>query len=435
MTIYYIVLFLAYAIEPIVWLIVLTNLFQRKFSSNFYYILAGIGAYLIICLKQILAFKKSKVEMLLLLLLILYYILIFRKIFICKIQKLLFCLSTLFVIALLIETVSIGLFLLIYDSDISDVAEIGKANVATTLLSKSILIIGIVIFIQYRKKDKLKKHVYVELGPILFGCVLWEIPNVALFNNMRWIDNSMFLFFWLVLGQIFLIIFVIYIKKLIDKHMFRETEYKMRMERAKIEMELTKSMSYTTEELYKLKHDLNKQICVLKNLYDTNNYEELGRSINNMASSLEHVEKYYTLSNTSVSALLNQKRMEAIRNNIEFDAELMIDDFVMDDIEICSVLGNILDNAIEANEYVERERRFINIKIIQERNGYNIECVNSLSVLPRCERNQYKTTKEESRGHGFGINIIRNAVKAYNGVVRFDNTSTTFTVIIYVPYE
>lgn len=435
MAIYYIVLFLAYAIEPFIWLIVLSNLFQRKFSSNFYYILAGTGAYLIICLKQILAFKKSEMEMLLLLLLILYYILIFRKIFICKIQKLLFCLSALFVVALLTETVSIGLLLLVCDYNISDMAKIGKEHVIMTLLSKAVLITGILLFMRFRRKDKIEKYIHVELGPILFGCVLWEIPNVALFNNMRWIGNSIFLFFWLVLGQVFLIILVIYIKKLIDKHMRRETEYQMRMERAKIEMELTKSMTYTTEELYKLKHDLNKQIGVLKNLYDANNYEELGRSISNMASSLEHVEKYYTISNTSVSALLNQKRMEAIRNNIEFDAELMIDDFAMNDIEICSVLGNILDNAIEANEYVERERRFINIKMIQERNGYNIECVNSLSVLPKRDRNQYKTTKEKSRGHGLGINIIRNIVKAHNGVVKFDNTNTTFTVIIYVPYE
>ena len=434
MTMYYIVLFLAYAIEPIAWVAILSCIFESRYNSKLYYILATVGAYLIICLKQILAFRKSGMEMLLLLLLIVYYILIFKKIFICKIQKLLFYLGALFVLALLTETVSFGLFLLVSDCSLSDIAAIGRENVLMTITSKGILIICTLIYLGLKKRDKSKKHIHVELGPILFGCVLWEIPNVALFNNMRWIGNSILLFFWLVLGQVFLIILVIYMKKLIDKHTRREVEYKMRMERAKIEMDLTKSMNYTTEELYKLKHDLNKQISVLKNLYDMNDYDALGRSISNMAASLENAEKYYTISNTSVSALLNQKRMEALRNDIEFDAELMIDDFAMEDIEICSVLGNILDNAIEANECVEQERRFINIKIIQEKEGYNIECENSLSVIPICIRKDYKTTKKDKKGHGLGISIVRNIVKEHGGTTKIDNTKTTFSVIIYIPY-
>lgn len=433
--VYRILLLIAYAVEPIIWILILSSFFKRKYKSRIYYFLAGTGAFLLIAFKQMLAFKKSGIEMLVLILLIVYYILTFRKIFICKTQKLLFCLSTLFIIALLTETIAIGLLLLICNYNIPDMAKLGKEHIIMTLLSKIILIIGAYIFLRYRKRGKLKRQIHVELGPILFGCVLWEIPNVALFNNMRWIGNSILLFFWLVLGQVILVILIIYMKKLIDKHSRLEMEYQIRIERAKIEIELTKSLNYTAEELYKLKHDLNKQICVLKNLYNENNYEELGRSINNMVTGLEHVEKYYTISNTSVSALLNQKRMEAIGKNIEFDAELMIDDFVMNDIEICLILGNILDNAIEANEFVVKDQRFINIKIIQEREGFNIECVNSLSVIPKCDRNEYKTTKADSKGHGLGINIIRNIVKSHNGVVKFDNTNSTFTVTIYVPYE
>ena len=80
--VYRILLLIAYAVEPIIWILILSSFFKRKYKSRIYYFLAGTGAFLLIAFKQMLAFKKSGIEMLVLILLIVYYILTFRKIFI-----------------------------------------------------------------------------------------------------------------------------------------------------------------------------------------------------------------------------------------------------------------------------------------------------------------------------------------------------------------
>ena len=430
-----IILLLSYAVEPCVWIIVLLRTFPRKVHSRLAYILAGVGSFLIICFKQHLSFQKSGNEMILLIILIVYYLIIFKLLFKCKLHVLILCLSIMFLMALISEAASIGILLGLTNFSISDMATVGLANIVLTILSKGVLILMTCLYIILKKhKFKFSKS-QMELAPILFGCVLWEIPCVEIFNNMKWIGNSNIIFFWLVLGQLFLIAIIVYMKRLIDRHNQRELEYELRIEKSKVEMEVAHGVNDALGELYQVKHEIHRQINLMQHLYKQDAMDEIGKVLQRMSTNLDDAEKYYTIANINIASLLNQKRAESIKNKIEFDAELMIDDFKMEDEDAYSMLSNIIDNAIDASKLVVEGKRFINLKIIQEEEGFLIECINSFSIMPIRKQGRFITTKKDKRGHGLGICIVKDIVEKYAGTAKFDFSHNTFTTTIYIPYN
>ncbi|MFV0424946.1 MAG: ATP-binding protein, partial [Bacilli bacterium] len=97
--------------------------------------------------------------------------------------------------------------------------------------------------------------------------------------------------------------------------------------------------------------------------------------------------------------------------------------------DLSVVLGNILDNAIESNILVDKNERYIDLKILFTENRLTIACVNAtnnkITVNPA---GLVDTTKKDKENHGFGLVSIKNVCEKYNGIVSIDSKNKKFTV-------
>ena len=95
----------------------------------------------------------------------------------------------------------------------------------------------------------------------------------------------------------------------------------------------------------------------------------------------------------------------------------------MADIEICSLFGNLLDNAIEAQLMVPKEKRFISLKLRRHMNMLYIDISNPYLNEPRIKNGHFQSTKEDGKEHGFGTRLIERIVARYQGeqLIETDN--------------
>ena len=103
----------------------------------------------------------------------------------------------------------------------------------------------------------------------------------------------------------------------------------------------------------------------------------------------------------------------------------------MEDKDICALIGNMLENAIEASDKVI-SNKYIGFSIIEKSNSLFIHCENTYEVMPIRKGDSFLTSKKGARWHGIGMKNIQSIVKKYNGTmdIFFDEL---FVVDISVP--
>lgn len=115
-----------------------------------------------------------------------------------------------------------------------------------------------------------------------------------------------------------------------------------------------------------------------------------------------------------VDIIVNYKITEAIDKNINFKYEVdYIGKINIMDIDMCALLANLLDNAIEACEKLENKSRWIYLKIKSKNDMLFIILENSTTENKKDSINFFQTTKKDKIHHGLGIKSIENVVQKY----------------------
>jgi sensor histidine kinase regulating citrate/malate metabolism len=128
-----------------------------------------------------------------------------------------------------------------------------------------------------------------------------------------------------------------------------------------------------------------------------------------IANSFVYVE------NTALSVLINNKISKAKSMGIEIESIISFANFTMPYITICSLIGNILDNAIEATE--KTEDKYIQLIVKGKDGECKISCENTFLEQPVFNDGKYQTSKKDKKNHGIGLSNIRDIVNEYHGTM------------------
>ena len=103
----------------------------------------------------------------------------------------------------------------------------------------------------------------------------------------------------------------------------------------------------------------------------------------------------------------------------------------MEDIDVCNIFTNLLDNSMEAAKKNENK----NIKLyIYEKNGYVIiKNENFCKCYKKNKIGKFETTKKDKKSHGYGIKIIEKTLEKYNGDLNIKIDNGIFRMIILLP--
>lgn len=131
-------------------------------------------------------------------------------------------------------------------------------------------------------------------------------------------------------------------------------------------------------------------------------------------------------------AILNAKLYEATAKGISFEYKILCSlENRMEDDDMVSLLGNVIDNAIEACEHVKGKKR-IQFEVKREQ-AYLIFIVkNSIENSVLKDNPKLKTTKNDKGIHGLGIKSIKKIVEKYDGFVNNDEKDNEFICKIMI---
>ena len=108
-------------------------------------------------------------------------------------------------------------------------------------------------------------------------------------------------------------------------------------------------------------------------------------------------------------------------------------DFI-DTVDLYTILGNAIDNAIEAAvKLEEREKRQIDLMIYRRKKLLTIQLINPLEAPLVYEEGVPVTTKKDREYHGFGLKSIKHTLKRYDGALNIEEADGCFFVTMLIP--
>lgn len=187
-----------------------------------------------------------------------------------------------------------------------------------------------------------------------------------------------------------------------------------------------------TEFLNHRYHDLKHQIVALKAEV---NPEKKNEYLERMEAAIKHFETQYDTNNKALDILLSSKSKQIVENGINFtcvaDGTLLER---MDTIDICSIVGNALDNALESiSKISDPEKKIIKVAIFAQNDFLMMRFENYFEEALRFVDGDIETTKNDKRSHGFGIKSIRKAAEKYGGNIKIAVEDNWFALCVLIP--
>lgn len=178
-------------------------------------------------------------------------------------------------------------------------------------------------------------------------------------------------------------------------------------------------------QLKSFKHDMENHWIALKGYFENEDYASGIKYIREINNSLENVNTIDT-GNIALDAIISTKKAIAIGKDIKFDSTVQVPEKLpIEAIDICVILGNALDNAIEACEKIREQEKHIKLSVIYEEDDILCKISNSIS---KGKKLSLKTTKTDKENHGFGLENIKQALSKYNHVMKIDQTDNEFVL-------
>lgn len=184
------------------------------------------------------------------------------------------------------------------------------------------------------------------------------------------------------------------------------------------------------ENIKSLRHDMKNYLISLKGYIEKEEKEKTIDYILKFHNGLYERKEFSRSGNMEIDSILNYKLQEARSKGILISLESKIPSNInASPLDMVVILGNLLDNAIEASSKVENDRR-IDIGIKYKNNILFIFISNTFNGSIIYEGDKIKTIKEDKENHGIGLNNIENILKKYNGTMKIYHTENNFNVDI-----
>ena len=161
------------------------------------------------------------------------------------------------------------------------------------------------------------------------------------------------------------------------------------------------------------------------------NYDKLNSYLDGLTDDLNTVDTVIKTGNVMADAILNSKLSVAEKLNIALNVKAYIPSVLpLSDVELCAVMGNLLDNAVEACAKLPESERFMRIYIGTLKNQFYLSVQNAAGEVKKSV-GEYQSTK--SGEHGYGIFRIDRVAKKYGGYVNRQNEEGVFATEIMLP--
>lgn len=320
---------------------------------------------------------------------------------------------------------SISYFLKIPTVEIYE--EMSLYRAIAVISSKILLMLFTVVLNKLFDKKRVLKRKYLIILFVVTSVMFWITVALTFLDIKNEAVNSYFsiLFFVIMLTLLLVIFFGTFI--LID---YYENQQKLKLIMLQNKM-LEQSMAETEQTFTMWKtslHDFKHKIMSLMTLAENNDMSGIRDYLEKENKLLGKKLFYYKTGNDTVDTILNIKQKIAENNGFIFMINARVPESCkISSVDFAVILGNLLDNAIEASS--NEENPFIEVKIKP------IEKFLVIAISNKYTKSDtfLNTTKSDKDFHGIGINSVKKTVKNYDGEYAFKVKDGIFHANIMIP--
>lgn len=180
------------------------------------------------------------------------------------------------------------------------------------------------------------------------------------------------------------------------------------------------------------RHDYHNHLQTLKARLDMGQAGEARAYLDSLEKDLDGIRALAETGNVCLDAILNAKLSIVLKRGIDLDFKAQVpSNLTVSDIDLCVILGNLIDNAVEACEKVAGEGRFLRLYIGVFKQQLYLSVTNATSETVRKIDAAYISAKRGSHGHG--LKRIDRVVEKYAGYVNRQNEPGVFATEILLP--
>lgn len=300
-----------------------------------------------------------------------------------------------------------------------------------TAVSKIFMIITIYLLSVYWKK---KNNKFV---PLSYDIVLLLIPAGSMYiavteffasENGNRIIEPMITFSILLLFNV--IVFEIYSK--LSENFMLENEKTVYEQQLAMMNRNTAEQKKMMEDFREEKHNLINELIVLKDCIERSEKSKALEELKRIMHAFPGNSKISNCGNSTVDALINFKNLTAEKAGVELKLKIFIpENLPIDQCDLGVVIGNAVDNAIEAAEQYDGDDKFVEISMGVKKEALVLIIKNPFqNEIWEDKQGNLLSTKKDGSRHGYGVKSIRRVAEKYNGEVLVETESQLFIMTV-----
>lgn len=194
-----------------------------------------------------------------------------------------------------------------------------------------------------------------------------------------------------------------------------------------VQQESVEKVLQAEKEAKRIRHDISNILTAVLGYLDKNEYEHAKEYLLKIKKEqLAFVQVDAISNNIAFNYIMAEKQKICDKENIVLSYTVLVNKWFVTDVDICILLGNLLDNAIEASK--QNEEKEIELCIMENQECLEIKVQNKIASSVLIDNIELKTTKKSKANHGIGIGSIKKIVEKYHGLMDIYEKNERFCV-------
>lgn len=343
--------------------------------------------------------------------------------------------SLIFMAVMLVSEILVMAISSILYHDFNALENSTSAYLFVVIISKLIyfgmIMIILKLFAQKENSEQQNKYFWLLL--------VMPLTSIMVLLCFRYITYQMELnqtmsFFWIVscIGILFanILVFVIYefsLKNTKELYDLKTIQHQEEQDKRYFEI-----IEQSNKEMRVFSHDIKNHLMQIRNL---DNLDDVHKYVDKLYPNIEKFTYTGVSKNKMLDLIISKYATLCESKEIKFSVDVKTANLAyIDDVDLSTLMNNLLDNSIEAAE--KSNNAFIQINIFSKNNMYDgVVIKNSCVISPATNSGELKTTKHNKKSHGIGIKSIKKTIKKYNAIYdwKYDDTQKIFETDIVFP--
>ncbi len=268
-----------------------------------------------------------------------------------------------------------------------------------------------------------KKEWLMIISVFLISSLSFGIIQVAL-NEAKLSTTTSIMLMMCEIGLCALNIICLYITISLNKSNRVAEELKLKEQQQKHDIQYAETVRAQYEEIRNIRHNMKQHLAVVSGLQIEGKYDEAQEYVSKISSNIAEIEMFMDVGSDFVNAILNSKLSIAKSKNINVLCSSSSNIDGINEYDLCNLIGNMLDNAIEAAE--KTVNAIIEVSIASDKYKISIKVANSIAESILNKNPSLKSSKSNPVLHGFGTKTIRSISEKYNGNADFYEEGLSF---------